>query len=100
MRSENWDRRRFAVSRSRSALFGLESMTLLSDLRFLPQLSGAERQVAHDVVVHHVSKKNEQEDQADLDEAFFEGHAEIAPANAFHGKQQNVPAIEDRNRQE
>jgi hypothetical protein len=37
------------------------------------------------VVVHYVGEEGEEEDQADLDEALFEGEAEIAAADAFHG---------------
>src|SRR5215467_5656395 len=54
----------------------------------------------HDVVVHDVSKKHQEEHQSYLDEALFEAEAEIAPANAFHREQQNVSAIENRNRQQ
>src|SRR5215470_17396064 len=52
------------------------------------------------VVVHDVRKQHQEEHETHLDEAFFEGHAEIAAANAFHGEQQNVSAIKNRNRQQ
>src|SRR5690348_10446351 len=58
------------------------------------------REQAHDVVVHDVGEQDQEKDEADLDEALFERQAEIAAANAFHGEQQNVSAIENRNRQQ
>jgi hypothetical protein len=44
---------------------------------------GMDVQDAADVVVHDVGDEGEEEDQADLDEAFLEGQAEIAAADAF-----------------
>src|SRR5919109_3876537 len=54
----------------------------------------------HHVVVHDVSEQHQKEDQADLNKALFESHAEIAAANAFQGEQQDVSAIENRNGQQ
>jgi hypothetical protein len=44
------------------------------------------REHPHHVVVHDVRDENEEKNQADLDEAFLEREAEIAPANSFKRK--------------
>jgi len=68
-----------------------------------PQHSEARRlrvagQEPNNVIVHNVDKKNQKEDQADLNEAFLKREAEVSAANAFQGQQQDVAAIENRNR--
>src|SRR5712692_9150613 len=58
------------------------------------------RKQPHDVIVHNVGKEYQEEDEADLHEALFEGQAEVTATDPFHGKEQDITAIEDRNRQQ
>ena len=55
---------------------------------------------ADHVVVHDVDDEDKEEDEADLDEALFESEAEVAAANAFQRKKEDVAAIEDGDGQE
>ena len=52
----------------------------------LHETLGVRREHPHHVVVHDVRDENEEKNQADLDEAFLEREAEIAPANSFKRK--------------
>lgn len=44
-------------------------------------------------MVHHNGKEHQKEDETYLNEALFEGDAQVAPANSFYGKQQQVSAV-------
>src|SRR5260370_20973996 len=52
---------------------------------------------ANYVVVHYVGEKDQEEDQAYLDEAFFEGEAEGAAADALEREEKDVASVEDGN---
>src|SRR5438874_929623 len=56
------------------------------------------RQEVPHVIVHNERKQQQKEHEPHLNEAFLERQAQIAPANPFNRKQQNVPAIQNRNR--
>src|SRR3982074_2467529 len=60
---------------------------------------GVSREHAHYVVVHNVGEEEEEEDETDRDEAFFEGHAEVATHAALYGEEQNIAAVENRDGQ-
>jgi len=49
------------------------------------------------VVIHDVGEEDQEEDEANLDEAFLEGEAEIAAADAFEGEEEDVASVEDGN---
>src|SRR5882724_1753055 len=61
--------------------------------------SGVYRDQANDVIVHDVGKEQQKEDEANLNETFFDRHAQIATHQAFNAEQQNLPAIKNRKRQ-
>ena len=52
-------------------------------------------QHARNVVVGDVDDEGEEKDQANLDEALFEGEAEIAAAKSFEDEKDDVATIED-----
>src|SRR5215469_15741322 len=59
-----------------------------------------DREPPQNVMIHDDSEEHQKEDQADLDVALFESHAEIAAEAAFDGEKQNVAAIENGNRKQ
>src|ERR1700756_2603961 len=64
------------------------------------RLSGMNRNQSDDVIVHDVGKEQQKEHEADLNEAFFHRHAQITAHQAFDTQQQDLAAIENRNRQQ
>src|SRR5438874_12884790 len=61
--------------------------------------SGVDWNQSNDVIVHDVSEEQQKEDKADLNDALFDRHAQIAAHQAFNTKQENLAAVENRDRQ-
>ena len=65
------------------------------------RMMGPENEVAsvvalddfEDVGVHDEAQDGQEEDESDLDEALFDGDAEVAAEGAFDGEQEDVAAV-------
>src|SRR6266404_5607316 len=57
-------------------------------------------QPLHDVVIDHHHRKQHEEDECDLIEAFLDSQADIFLRQGFDEQQENYTAVKDRNRQQ
>src|SRR5438477_408620 len=62
--------------------------------------SGVNRNQTNDVIVHDVSEQQQKKHKSYLNEALLNDHAQVAAQQTFNRQQQNLPAIENRNRQQ
>src|ERR1700686_921836 len=58
------------------------------------------RQQPHHVIVHNDGEHYQEEHQPNLHEALFERQAHVAPQQPFNSQQQDVPTVQNRNRQQ
>src|ERR1700680_2352147 len=58
------------------------------------------RNPPQNVIVHNDREDDQEEHQADLYKALLEAQAQIAPHDSLNRKKQNIPTVQDGNRQE